>query len=66
MKLEPECIGCIFNQILKALKLLHPDISREEIITAQKKLMELLLNFDIHTNISPILGKVELQSMEFN
>ncbi|HDZ18193.1 hypothetical protein LCGC14_0904700 [marine sediment metagenome] len=58
MKLEPECVGCIFNQIFKALKLLQPDISREKIISAQKKLMELLLNFDIHTNISPILGKV--------
>lgn len=58
MKLEPECVGCIFNQILKALKLLRPNISREEIISAQKKLMELLQNFDIDANISPILGKV--------
>ena len=58
MKLEPECVGCIFNQVLKALKLLQPNISREKIISAQKKLMRLLLNFDIHTNISPILGKV--------
>ena len=58
MRLEPECVGCIFNQVLKALKLLQPNISREKIISAQKKLMGLLLNFDIHTNISPILGKV--------
>ncbi|MHA1932834.1 MAG: damage-control phosphatase ARMT1 family protein [Promethearchaeota archaeon] len=58
MKLEPECVGCIFNQILKAFKLLQPDISREDIILAQKKLMKFLLNFDIHTNVSPILGKV--------
>ena len=58
MKLEPECVGCIFNQILKALKLLRPNISREEIISAQKKLMGLLQNFDIHANISPLLGKV--------
>ncbi|MHA2283171.1 MAG: damage-control phosphatase ARMT1 family protein [Promethearchaeota archaeon] len=58
MKIEPECVGCIFNQILKALKLLRPNISREEIISAQKKLMNFLRNFDIHTNISPILGKV--------
>ncbi len=58
MKLEPECVGCIFNQILKALKLLRPNISREEIISAQKKLMELLQNFDIDANISPILGNV--------
>ena len=58
MKLEPECVGCIFNQVLKALKLLRPNISREEIISAQKKLMGLLQNFDIHANISPLLGKV--------
>ena len=58
MKLEPECVGCIFNQILKALKLLRPSISREEIISAQRKLMELLQSFDLHANISPILGKV--------
>jgi len=58
MKLEPECVGCIFNQILKALKLLRPNISREEILSAQKKLMGLLQNFDIHANISPLLGKV--------
>ena len=58
MKLEPECVGCIFNQILKALKLLRPYISREEILYAQKKLMELLHDFDININISPILGKI--------
>jgi len=58
MKLEPECVGCIYNQVLNALKLLRPTISREEIISAQKKLMEFLLDFDIHTNVSPILGKV--------
>ena len=58
MKLEPECVGCIFNQVLKALKLLRPNISREEIISAQKKLMGLLQNFDIHANISPLLGKI--------
>ncbi|MHA2038632.1 MAG: damage-control phosphatase ARMT1 family protein [Promethearchaeota archaeon] len=58
MKLEPECVGCIFNQVLKGLKLLRPNISREEIIFAQKKLMDFLLRFDIHSNISPILGKV--------
>ncbi|GAG80225.1 unnamed protein product, partial [marine sediment metagenome] len=58
MKLEPECVGCIYNQILKALQLLRPEISREEILSAQKKLMEFLINFDIHANVSPILGKV--------
>jgi len=58
MKLEPECVGCIFNQVLKAFKLLQPDISHEIIISAQKKLMTYLLNFDENTNAAPILGKV--------
>ena len=58
MKLEPECVGCIFNQMLNAFELLRPNISRENIIKAQKKLMKYLLNFDIHANISPVLGKV--------
>ena len=58
MKLEPECIGCLFNQVLRAFKLLDPNISREVIITAQKKLMEHLLNFNINKGAAPILGKV--------
>ncbi|MFX1309485.1 MAG: DUF89 domain-containing protein [Promethearchaeota archaeon] len=58
MKLEPECIGCLFNQMLKAFKLLQPNYSREIIIKAQKKLMEYLLNFDINQNAAPTLGKV--------
>ena len=58
MKLEPECVGCIFNQMLNAFELLQPSISREDILKAQKKLMDYLLKFDIHANISPVLGKV--------
>jgi len=58
MKLEPECIGCLFNQMLKAFRLLQPNYSREIIIKAQKELMEYLMNFDITQNAAPILGKV--------
>ncbi len=58
MKLEPECIGCLFNQVLKAFELLNPNISREVVITAQKKLMKYLLNFNINEVAAPILGKV--------
>ena len=58
MKLEPECIGCLFNQVLKAFELLKPNVPREVIITAQKKVMEYLLNFDINEAAAPILGKV--------
>ncbi len=58
MKLEPECIGCLFDQILKAFRLLKPDISREIIISAQKRLMNHLINIDINKNSAPILGKI--------
>lgn len=57
MKLEPECIGCLFNQMLKAFKILKPDISQETIINAQKKLMAYLLNIDIDNTDTPIIGK---------
>ena len=45
MKIEPECIPCLFNQVLRAFQLLKPDISREIILDTQKKLMEYLLEF---------------------
>lgn len=58
MILEPECVPCLFNQVLRAFQLLKPDISREKILTTQKKLMEFLLNFDLEKKASPIIGKV--------
>jgi uncharacterized protein with ATP-grasp and redox domains len=58
MKLEPECIGCLFDQMLRAFKLLDPDISREKIMDAQMKLMEYLKTIDINKNASPIIGKI--------
>jgi uncharacterized protein with ATP-grasp and redox domains len=58
MKLEPECVGCIFNQILKAFQLIQPEISHDIIISAQKKLMTFLLNFDENANAAPLLGRV--------
>jgi hypothetical protein len=57
MQLEPECIGCLFNQMLRAFKLVQPEISREKVISAQKKLMEYLIEVDINDTASPIIGK---------
>jgi uncharacterized protein with ATP-grasp and redox domains len=57
MQLEPECIGCLFNQMLRAFKLVNPDISREEVLCAQKRLMEYLMKVDINSTASPIIGK---------
>ena len=58
MHLEPECIPCLFNQVLRAFRLLKPNISREIIIDTQKKLMEYLISFDLEKRASPIIGKV--------
>ncbi|MFX1494642.1 MAG: DUF89 domain-containing protein [Promethearchaeota archaeon] len=57
MQLEPECVGCLFNQMLRAFILLDPKISREKILIAQKKLMDYLINLDFNKNASPIAGK---------
>ena len=58
MHLEPECIPCLFNQVLRAFQLLKPTISREIILETQKKLMEYLVSFNIEKKASPIIGKV--------
>jgi uncharacterized protein with ATP-grasp and redox domains len=57
MQLEPECIGCLFNQMLRAFKLVKPDTAREKVLRAQKKLMEYLMKVDINGTASPIIGK---------
>ncbi len=58
MHLEPECIPCLINQVLRAFQLLEPDTPREIIIDTQKKLMNYLVDFDIEKRASPIIGKV--------
>ncbi len=58
MHLEPECIPCLINQVLRAFQLLEPDTPHEIIIDTQKKLMEYLINFDLKKRASPIIGKV--------
>lgn len=57
MQLEPECIGCLFNQMLRAFELLDPNIPREKILNAQKKLMDYLNKLDFNESASPIVGK---------
>ena len=58
MHLEPECIPCLINQVLRAFQLLKPNISREIILDTQKKLMKYLVGFNIERRASPIIGKV--------
>jgi uncharacterized protein with ATP-grasp and redox domains len=58
MYLEPECIPCLINQVLRAFQLLKPDTPREIVIDTQKKLMEYLISFDLDKRASPIIGKV--------
>lgn len=57
MILEPECIGCMFNQIYKAIKLLKPDAPRSEIISAQIRLMKYLANTDIINKPGPLIAR---------
>ncbi len=57
MKLEPECIGCFFNQVLKAFRLLKPNISNDIILDAQERIMKFLLKNDIKEITSPLVGK---------
>jgi len=57
MKLEPECVGCLFQQMVKAFKTLKPEISNEIIISAQQRLMNYLLEIDINKISAPIAGK---------
>jgi len=58
MHLEPECIPCLINQVLRAFQLLEPDTPSGIIIDTQKKLMDYLVGFDIEKRASPIIGKV--------
>ncbi|MFX1277300.1 MAG: DUF89 domain-containing protein [Promethearchaeota archaeon] len=57
MKLDPSCIGCLFNQIVKAFNLLNPDSPNEIIIEAQKQLMKFLLKHDVNDGNSPLAGQ---------
>ncbi|MHA1150155.1 MAG: damage-control phosphatase ARMT1 family protein [Promethearchaeota archaeon] len=57
MILEEECIGCMFNQIYKALRLLKPDIPKAIVINTQKKLMEFFVETDILHEPGPLIGK---------
>ncbi len=57
MLLEPECIGCLIDQIYKGLNLLNPSISKEKIIETQKKMMEFLTETDLLNKPGPLIGK---------
>ncbi|MFO8018771.1 MAG: ARMT1-like domain-containing protein [Promethearchaeia archaeon] len=57
MILEPECLGCMIDQIYKALKMLKPDIPKEDIIKTQRKMMKYLANTDILHKPGPLIGK---------
>ncbi|MFX1393570.1 MAG: DUF89 domain-containing protein [Promethearchaeota archaeon] len=57
MLLEPECLGCLIDQIYKALILLRPSIKKEVIIDCQKKMMKYLTNTDILSKPGPLIGR---------
>ena len=57
MKLEPECVGCFFNQIMKGLRLLNSEITNEDIINTQRKFMDYIISVDIKKTEAPLIGK---------
>jgi uncharacterized protein with ATP-grasp and redox domains len=61
MILEPECIGCLIDQIYKGLILLKPSIPKEVIIKYQKKMMEFLTKTEILSKPGPLIGKKAYQ-----
>ncbi|MFW9898221.1 MAG: DUF89 domain-containing protein [Candidatus Thorarchaeota archaeon] len=57
MLLEPECLGCLIDQICKALILLRPSIKKELIIDCQKKMMDYLTKTEVLSKPGPLIGK---------
>ena len=57
MILEEECIGCMINQIYKALRLLDPNISKEKVINAQQNLMKFFVKTNILHEPGPFIGQ---------
>ncbi|MFX1259430.1 MAG: DUF89 domain-containing protein, partial [Promethearchaeota archaeon] len=57
MLLEPECLGCLIDQIHKALILLRPSINKEIIIACQKKMMMYLTKTSALSEPGPLIGK---------
>ncbi|MHA1725976.1 MAG: damage-control phosphatase ARMT1 family protein [Promethearchaeota archaeon] len=56
MRLEPECVGCLFNQILKTIKHLDLKIPRSDMIFLQKKMMAYLLEKDFDNTTAPLVA----------
>ncbi len=56
MQLEPECIGCLFNQLQRAFKMVKPEINNEIIINAQKDLMKYLIEAETDKISAPLVG----------
>lgn len=58
MKLEPECVGCLLNQINKTFKEIAPETSSETILEAQKQFMDVLMKITVNEWVSPTAGKM--------
>ena len=67
MNIKADCISCMIDQVKKALTLLKPDITNDEIVEAQKKIMTKFGQLNkksapyhgqlIYSNIAKIIGK---------
>lgn len=57
MILDPLCIGCMFDQVRKAMQMIRPNIPSKKIIETQRKLIKFIYTTDILDNPSPLLGQ---------
>lgn len=58
MKLFPECMPCMVEQVNKALRLLSPNISQDRIVDAQQELMKRIGNLDLQNTANVLVGSV--------
>lgn len=58
MKLFPECMPCMVDQVRKALVLLAPNIKQDRIVEAQQELMKRLGSLDLKSTSNVLIGAV--------
>lgn len=61
VKIQAECFPCLLSQVLKTTHLLRPNMSNEEIVLMQRKIMEKMLK-EQHQNL-PYYGKIVYETI---
>jgi len=58
MKLFPECMSCLIEQVARAIRLLKPDTPKENIVIVQQKLMGELSKLDLKSTPNVLFGAI--------